>query len=203
MRLDKRTTPPYAAVVQTIWRPDGGISQLRGNIQNLPNGNKFIGWSDNAYITEHAPDGQILMSASFASERAVTYRAYKFPFEGFPHEKPVMHAAAYRAGSSSITTYFVSWNGATNVVLWRFWRAAADSNAAPTAIGETQRTGFETSFQSPGCETLVFAEGLDYEGISLGKTERFAVIAPPCCRKSDWCRHSSKAYGKWCSARQG
>lgn len=174
VRLD--TSAAYAQVVERIWRPDGGLSELRGNVQNLPNGNKFIGWSDNAYITEHAPDGTLLLSASFSSHRFVTYRAYKFPFEGFPSEKPVLHASAYIAGASSITVFHVSWNGATKVRTWRFWRLVDDA-AESSLIGSAPKTGFETTYQSEGCEKLVYAVALDYDGAELGRTDAFEVVS--------------------------
>lgn len=178
VRLDKGAKPPHASVLQRIWRPDQGKSQLRGNFQILPIGNRLVGWSENSYITEHAPDGRLLMKANFRTDRLVTYRPFKFRFEGFPSEKPVMHAAAYRAGSSALTVYFVSWNGATNVASWTFWRASALGDE-PVFIGRATYHGFETTFESPGCEALVFAEATDHEGQFLGMTEIFA-ISPSC-----------------------
>ena len=177
VRLAKGAHQPQATTMQRIWRPDGGVSQLRGNFQILPNGNRLINWSENAYITEHAVDGRLLMKASFSSKRFVTYRVHKLPFEGFPSERPKLHAAAYRAGKSALTSYFVSWNGATNVAKWRFWKAS-DADDDPTFIGETSNEGFETAFQSQDCETRVFAEAVDREGRTLGKTETVAIPPP-------------------------
>ncbi|EME44738.1 hypothetical protein DOTSEDRAFT_129489 [Dothistroma septosporum NZE10] len=177
VRLESRAHQPHAKLVQRIWRPDGGISHLRGNFQILPNGNRLISWSENAYITEHAEDGRLLMSASFKSERFVTYRVHKLPFEGFPTEKPRLHAVAYRAGESAITSYSVSWNGATNVATWRFWQVS-DANDDATLIGEAPHRGFETAFQSQGCETRVFAEALDRAGWTLGTTSIVAIPPP-------------------------
>lgn len=182
VRLDKTADPPRATVVERIERPDGGKSELRGNFQILPNGNRLAGWSDNAYFTEHAPDGRMLMQAQFQTKRFVTYRAYKFPFEGFPTERPRLHANAYSAGESSLTVYFVSWNGATNVARWRFSRVSDEGSSS--VIGEVERTGFETSFQSVGCEKRVYAEALGHDGSSLGQTEVFEVESPGGCQSS-------------------
>lgn len=112
------------------------------------------------------------------SKRSVTYLVYKLPFTGLPTERPKLHAAAYRAGESALTSYFVSWNGATSVAKWRFWRARVDKDHDHVLIGETLCRGFETTFQSEGCEIGVFAEALDHEGRSLGATEIVAVLPP-------------------------
>lgn len=178
VRLDKRAIPPSAIVEQRILRPDQGISQLRGNFQILPNGNRLVGWSDDSYITEHSREGQLLMEARFRSERFVTYRAYKSNFTGFPAEEPVLRAFAYGSElNSSLTVYFVSWNGATEVSSWRFWRdhALGDGKAF---IGEAPRTGFETSFSSQGYESSVYAEAISRDGSSLGSTPSIKIFAP-------------------------
>ncbi|PYH91687.1 hypothetical protein BO71DRAFT_432628 [Aspergillus ellipticus CBS 707.79] len=46
-----------ATVLQRFARPDGGLSRMRGNFQMLETGQAFVGWSEQGYHSEHAPDG--------------------------------------------------------------------------------------------------------------------------------------------------
>lgn len=84
----------YVTNAQRI-SPDGKRSDKRGNFQLLQNGNAFVGWSDNGYMSEHSPGGRVLMEAQFASKRFVTYRSYKFNFTGRPAELPALRGFVY------------------------------------------------------------------------------------------------------------
>lgn len=174
VELDKRTMK--ARVLKRWNRPDGQLSRLRGNMQNLPGGNVLLCWSGNAYMTEHSADGEVLAEAQFTSDRFVTYRAYKFNFTGMPAEaKPALKAIAHGATREmSSTVIYTSWNGATNVASWRYY-CKGDSEA----IGETARTGFETTFYVSGCECEeVFAEAVDKDDIVLGTSLPSAIEIP-------------------------
>lgn len=147
-------------------RPDDGRSTKRGNFQLLPNGNAFVGWSENSYISEHSPDGRVLMEAQFASDRFVTYRASKFNFTSTPVELPVLKGYAYgESPGRSVSVYYVSWNGATEVAAWEFY--SEDHHM----IGRTPRSGFETAFQhtSHYIES-VYARAVDADGTTLGES---------------------------------
>lgn len=161
----------------TIHRPDQGRSDKRGNFQLLPNGNAFVGWSENSYISEHHPDGRVLMEAQFISDRFVTYRAYKFNFTSrAPAEPPVLKAFVYGTEpEKSISVYHVSWNGATEVAEWAFYD---DYEQEGRLLGKTKRTGFETAFQSFSFAEKVYAEAIDKDGNVLGKAEAVSVIKP-------------------------
>ena len=101
-----------AKVIHRVMRPDGQLTRLRGNYQRLHNGtgNDFISWAGNGYITEHTPEGELLLEAQFASKRFVTYRAYKHNFTSYPDEPPVMKATVYGASpESSTTVWHTSW----------------------------------------------------------------------------------------------
>ena len=177
VELDKRTM--RARVLKRWTRPDQQLSRLRGNMQNLPGGNVLLSWSDNAYISEHSADGELLAEARFTSDRFVTYRAYKFNFTGMPAEaKPVLKAFAHgvtRARSS--TVIYTSWNGATDIALWKYYCTGLENDSR--AIGEAARTGFETTFYISGCECgEVFAEAVDKDGIVMGTTLPSAIETP-------------------------
>ena len=184
VEIDHAATPPTASVIQRIIRPDEGLSRSRGNHQRLPNGNAFVCWSDNAYFTEHDPEGQLVMEARFISHRLTTYRAYKSDFVGNPTEKPAVKAFAYGTTlERSTLVVYVSWNGATEVAVWRF-HSVIDGESV--VIGEMNRTGFETMFQADGYYPNVYAEALAADGSSLGNSESETVIQP-----QDWAMNGS------------
>lgn len=159
-----------ARLVQQIYRPDGGLTQLRGNCQRLPNGHTIGGWSDNAYISEHDSDGRLLLEAQFVSDRFVTYRAYKSNFTGNPSiEELVLKVDVYGITfNQPVTAWHVSWNGATEVVSWHFCRETAGS--LPRIVGEAAKTGFETAFLSDGLEDRVYVEAIGKDGVILGRS---------------------------------
>jgi hypothetical protein len=176
--LDISVTPMVAKVIRRWIRPDRELSRLRGNFQLLPNGNAFIGWSSNSYISEHTYDGELVMEAQFASYRFVTYRAYKFNFTGNPIEPPTLKTFVYGTSpATSTTACYVSWNGATEVESWAFYQSDS-SMTSPSFIGSTLKTGFETMFQSSGFESSVYAEAISADGKVLGRSPIEATIKP-------------------------
>ena len=176
VELDKTTMTAHLR--QRFERPDRKLSRLRGNFQHLPTGNFFATWSDNAVISEHDAKGCLLMEAHFQSERFVTYRAYTFEFKGSPNEPPVLKAFAFGADrATSTTVYYVSWNGATEVAKWRFF-SKGESSRDQIFRGDTQRTGFETTFHTRGYYERVFAEAIDADGSVLGTTD-YCTVTPP------------------------
>ena len=174
VELDKTATPWSAKVLKRWIRPDSSLSRLRGNAQFLDNGNLLTCWSDNSFLSEHSPDGELLMNAAFRSTRFVTYRGYKFEFSGTPAEAPIVKALANGATRErSTTTIYVSWNGATEVASWKFYGESPDME--DILLGTKRRTGFETSFHSDGYAPLLYAEAIAEGGSVLGRTATIAV----------------------------
>lgn len=170
--LETSASPMVATVVHRIIRPDHKLTQLRGNVQLLPDGNTFVCWSDNSYISEHDSEGALLMEAQFASHRFVTYRAYKFNFTGAPAEPPVLKVFEYGTSPQSSTNVcYVSWNGATEVATWEFHRNETLPQQ-PSLIGQMSKTGFETMFQSAGIvKGGIYAKAISTDGQVLGQSE--------------------------------
>ncbi|KAL1962678.1 hypothetical protein VTN77DRAFT_9312 [Rasamsonia byssochlamydoides] len=176
--LDTAARPMTARVLRRYERPDGGLTRLRGDVQTLPNGNVFVGWSQQGYHSEFTPNGSCVMEARFASDRFSTYRAYKFDFVGRPSEPPVLKAAAYGSTASDLTTIiYVSWNGATEVAAWNFY-ARADSTGPSVKIGTAAKSGFETMFVADGYMDWVSADAIDAEGNILGTSEVVRTSVP-------------------------
>lgn len=135
----------------------------------MMNGNSFVGWSDNSYISEHNAEGRKVMEAKFTSERFVTYRAYKFNFTGTPTDPPAVKSFVYGTTPNfSTTVAYVSWNGATEVVKWQMH--GRDKVGMWTFIAEADKTGFETIIQANGCYVEVSVDGISANGSTLGSS---------------------------------
>ncbi|KAJ5092125.1 hypothetical protein NUU61_006995 [Penicillium alfredii] len=171
VELDTSVTPGTAKVIRRVNRPDKGMTKLRGSAQVLPNDNLFAGWSEWGYQSEHAPNGDVLMTARFASERFSTYRTYKSEFIGRPKTPPAVVAAVYGTNKDDLsTTIHVSWNGATEVASWKFYARSWD-RGTPVFIGSTNKTDFETLFIANGYMDWISVEGIDRNDSSLGSSD--------------------------------
>ena len=176
--IDNKSKPLTAHLLARYERPDRDLSRLRGNVQTLPSGNVFVGWSQQGYHSEFTPDGDLVMEARFVSDRFSTYRSYKFPFTGRPVEPPVLVAFLNSDNAGELSTaMYISWNGATEVQSYRFWaKSAADKPSI--AIGSKNKTGFETMFMAHGYLDWVSADALDVNGTVLGRTTLNRTIIP-------------------------
>ena len=76
-----------AEVVAEYRHPDHKWSTSRGSLEILPNSNVFIGWTFHSRISEHAPDGKLLMKAKLPPKKN-TYRTYKSAWVGQPIDPP-------------------------------------------------------------------------------------------------------------------
>jgi hypothetical protein len=127
VKVDTVNPPPYA--------------EAMGNGQLLPNGDTFIGWGTNLYpnMTEVQPDGTTNFALDFGGSN-VTYRAFRFPWQGFPSWAPAL--VGNLSGNS--LTLSTSWNGATDIASYRFY--GGNTNPPNTLVSEQRKQGFETSF---------------------------------------------------------
>ncbi|KAK4493598.1 hypothetical protein PRZ48_015265 [Zasmidium cellare] len=70
-------TDKTASLLARMSRPDGGISDRRGNVQALPEGRFSICWSQYGWVTEFDGEGRNIVEARFRDDRLYTYRAFK------------------------------------------------------------------------------------------------------------------------------
>ena len=97
---------------------------------------------DGATVTEVKPDGSKAFELTFGAPQ-VTYRAFRFPWEGNPATPPTL---VLQKTSSAITLTY-SWNGATDIASYRVY---SGPQAGPTTLIATQaKTGFETQTVLP------------------------------------------------------
>ena len=140
-----------------------------GNVQVLPNGNVFVGWGAEPFVSEFAPSGELLFDARFGSGYG-GYRAFRFPWEATGEGLPSIAAA--RQGAHT-TNLWVSWNGDTQVQRWLVLGAA--QTGALTPLGTYPRSGFETAIQINGLPRRLAVRGLDAHGHPLGTSATLEV----------------------------
>lgn len=155
------------------------VSSSQGNMQVLPNGNIVMGWGNNAYVSEHDKDGNLLLWGYIAKSGVMNYRAQKFEWEGNPTDSPAIWTYSKAAEPTSPTTFYVSWNGATRVKAWRFY-GAQNITGPYTFINQVNKTGFETEYTDPRFYVWSRAEAIDAEGKVLGKSRnKFTFVPSP------------------------
>ena len=164
-------------LVQAYGAPDpsgGLLSASQGNMQVLPNGNVFLGWGSNAYVSESTADGSPVFYADFASTGALHYRAYKFNFTATPSDSPALYT--YALNTSASTTFYVSWNGATEVASWTFYSGLTANNL--TQVGNTKKIGFETVATRPDFYAYTVVAAVASNGSELRNSSVMGTFVP-------------------------
>ena len=166
-----------ATLLQTYGAPDplgGLLSASQGNLQQLPNGNAFIGWGSNAFISESTADGTPIFYARLALTGALHYRSFKFNFTSTPSDRPALYT--YALDDSASTAYYVSWNGATEVASWSFYSGSAPDNL--TLVGNTRKNGFETVGTQPSYYAWTVAEAVASNGSAIRNSTLVGTFVP-------------------------
>jgi hypothetical protein len=178
VELETGVSPKKARVIGRYSRPDDELTRLRGNVQRLPNGNIFVGWSDGGYHSEFSSEGDVLMEARFLASEFSTYRAYKFEFIGRPETPPALMASATEDWEHGLhTTIYVSWNGATDVASWNFYAQGGEDHQR-FLLGTAKKTEFETRFTVPRYFDWISAEPVDRDGNALGRSRVHRTATP-------------------------
>jgi hypothetical protein len=162
LRLDAKAHTATLVRADTV---PGVLTSSQGNVQELPNGDVFVGWGAVPHYTEFDAKGRIVYDATF-SAGADSYRAYRFPWVGKPTTRP-----AIAVGDDG--TVYASWNGATAVARWRVV-AGADAEDLHE-VGGGAKTGFETALTATTVEPYLAVQALDARGNVLGQS---AVVEP-------------------------
>jgi Arylsulfotransferase (ASST) len=123
------------------------VAGSQGNVQALQNGDWMVGWGQAGYLSEVNPAGQVLFNAHLPPDWE-SYRTYVLPWSGQPAEPPALAVTSSAGGSSSQTTVYASWNGATEVTSWRVLAGSSPSALAP--VGSAAKAGFETAIPLSG-----------------------------------------------------
>ncbi|KAM0323312.1 hypothetical protein ACHAQA_008904 [Verticillium albo-atrum] len=164
--------------------PDQLSAQTQGNAQVLPNSNVFVNWGQAGAVTEFAADGTVLFHAYLDSEpggnSVQSYRGFKLSWVGRPVEEPAVVAEGSEAHDE--VDVYVSWNGDTETVLWRFYTEPVDHNAGQRRfVGETKRDGFESHIRVRGIFVggayRISAEAVDENDKVLARSSSVAIAS--------------------------
>jgi outer membrane protein assembly factor BamB len=163
-------------LVREYRHPHDLLSTSQGNMQVLPNGNVFVGWGGQPYISEFSADGELLYDARIGNGQItpaglgyISYRAYRMPWTGRGIGAPAI--AARHIGRHKIV--YVSWNGDTRVT---HWNALAGTDAGHLAsIGSVPRTGFETAIRVPRSFTHLQVQGVSSTNAVLTRTSPITI----------------------------
>jgi hypothetical protein len=168
--LNQYTNPPITTTLSTS----------QGSMQVLHNSNVFIGWGSIPQVSEFTENGDCVALGGFGIvNEASSYRAKKIStsaWTGNPDSTPAIFT--YANSTSLPTTFYVSWNGATEVASWRFYGGNTTSAVRLVAVGSAARSGFETAFTASGFFPYGFAEALDARGRQLGRSRVVPTFVP-------------------------
>ncbi len=153
----------YVAPLKLLSASQGNM-QLLGANSDWSTANSFLGWGNNAYISEYTNDGTMVMQGHFATTGSMNYRAFKYNITTNPTDAPALYTYAHN--ESAGTVYYMSWNGATQVDQWRMY-GANDRNGPWSVIDTVHRNGFETAFTTPTFHAWAMAESIDGDGNPL------------------------------------
>jgi hypothetical protein len=148
--------------------PQALASSSKGSVQLLANGNVFVGWGAEPFISEFSQSGELLFDARLGDDY-IFYRAFRTQWSGSPPGSP--DVATRR--SVTHTDVYVSWNGDTNVTHWTVLAGASPITLAPAAT--SKRTGFETRLSVPSSDTHVAVSGNNSSGTTI-TTSRVTTI---------------------------
>jgi Arylsulfotransferase (ASST) len=149
---------------QAYLNPAGFIAANQGSMQLLADGRVFVGWGNQPYFSEFAPDGTLLMNGQLPLN-VQSYRAFTYDWTGKPAEPP---QAAVRANPAGGFIVYASWNGATEVQRWMVLAGDAASRLQP--VGSEDWDDFETAIAVNSAGPKFCAVALDGAGKELGRS---------------------------------
>ena len=155
-------------------------------MQFLPNDNKLLGAGSQPKIAEFTTNAtgnaELVFSAHLSydgSGSAASYRDFKFPWRAFPATLPDLFTYAHNCSTSPVM--YASWNGATEVAMWRFSTSNTTDNGTFQQVGRcVQKSGFETMavFGEEGFAKWTIVEALDVDEGVLGRSIPVRTFVP-------------------------
>jgi hypothetical protein len=140
------------------------LAPSQGDFQPLVGGNWFVGWGQEPYLSEFAPEGSLLFDAHLPPLYQ-SYTVLKFPWTGNPPQPPRL---VVRAGAHGGLVAYASWNGATSVAQWRLLGGSSPHALVPLAT--TARNSFETAISTSATPSYLAVQALGAQGQVLGSS---------------------------------
>lgn len=139
----------------------------QGSVQPLADGNWLLDFGGLPSMTEFDSEGNVIYEARFPAGE-VGYRVYRAPWQGQPKVAPNLLAANSGSGSATITTSYMSFDGATDVADWRLF--GGSSARTLEALATAPATGFETAISTHAVAD-VLAQALNAAGEVIGESK--------------------------------
>jgi Arylsulfotransferase (ASST) len=159
----------HVSLKQAYINPAGFIAANQGSMQLLADGRVFVGWGNQPYFSEFAPDGTLLMNGQLPLN-VQSYRAFTYNWTGTPSEPPRVAVQVNPAGGSIV---YASWNGATAVQRWMVLAGNAASRLEP--VGSEGWADFETAIAVNSAGPKFCAVALDGRNHELGRSGVISV----------------------------
>jgi hypothetical protein len=154
-----------ATLLSSFHHPTPLVVPSQGDFQPQPDGNWFVGWGQEPYLSEFSPEGHVLFDAHLP-RLYQSFTALKFPWSATPTQPPRI---AIRAGDHAGIVVYASWNGDTSFTAWRLMAGSSPNALAPVDV--VPRDGFETAIQSSSSPKYVAVQALGVEGQVLGASQ--------------------------------
>jgi hypothetical protein len=151
-----------ATLVRAYTSPQKLISTSQGNMQLLTEGNVFVGWGSQPFVSEFSYDGELLLNGRFPPD-GESYRAFRSPWSGHPSEEPVVMV---EQGPDDKVKLYASWNGATEVESWEV--LAGELPGQLESVGSVPRDGFETAMLAQTSHPYFAVRARERSGRVLG-----------------------------------
>jgi hypothetical protein len=159
LELDLDTQNNTATVARQLEIPGHAVvSDSQGNLQQLSNGDVFVGWGQVGIESEFSPAGALTFAMELYGSTS-SFRGYRYVWNAQPIVAP---AVSHTAPSGGTTGLYVSWNGATGVASWTVLAGASANQLAP--IGTYPDTGFETAISAPTTGPYIMVEAIGTSG---------------------------------------
>jgi len=175
LALDVDLAGRRVRLVRAYESPSRLLTSSMGNVQRLPDGHLFVGFGNDPYSFEFAPDGRVVAELAMP-EGQHSYRAYRLPWRALGAGRPKAAARTRRDGGVRL---YASWNGATEVARWRVLagpagrhgvRGHAIDGSGLRPLAEATRAGFETAIDLGRGSGLLVAVALDRAGRELARS---------------------------------
>jgi hypothetical protein len=161
-----------ASVNRTYFHDPNISVASQGNVQSLPNGNKFVGWGQSAYYSEFSEAGntesnpsQSLLYAAEMPGSNYSYRAYRHQWIGNPCDPPSLAVTS----SNGTTTVYASWNGSTETTQWQVFSGPRPKRLL--LVGSAAKSGFETSITVAPQGPYFRVKALNSSGTVIGESK--------------------------------
>ncbi|MCJ1284523.1 hypothetical protein MMC26_003856 [Xylographa opegraphella] len=147
--LSVDTSANTSTLLEWYISPDKQLSNSQGDLQYLPNGNKFMGMGDLPFAVEFTDNStgnaSVVYYAHLENDNNTdtfsSYRNFKFEWIAQPAAPPDLFVYAQNCSTSPV--FYASWNGATEVNSWRF-QTSNESTGPFSTVAAIRKSGFET-----------------------------------------------------------